>query len=148
MIMKKMLIVLAILIFASVAYAQESVEGVHNMMLDQLSPYLGRDLGTAGKVYGNEDVNFYLTDGTLIGYVRTRKGIFEKFGEGKIKEPTMEVYIEGVAVIKELSESLKKIDTFYKLKKAGKIKIKPVGFGKKTKYAFANSLGHLANIFV
>ena len=41
----------------------------------------------------------------------------------------MEVYIESIDVISELNSSPKKIDTFYKLKKAEKIK--PIGFGKK-----------------
>ncbi|HII15204.1 MAG TPA: hypothetical protein HA362_02730 [Nanoarchaeota archaeon] len=152
--MKKIILILVMFVFASFAYAEEGIEDVqtlgevHNLMLEQLSPHIGRSLGMAGRVFGNEAVNFYLTDGTLIGYVKTEGGKFTRFGKGRVKEPTMEVYIESVGVVSELSSSPRKIDTFYNLKKAGKIKIKPVGFGKKTKYGTANTLGHVLDLFV
>ena len=137
---------------ASFAYAEDGIEDVqtledvHNLMLEQLSPHIGKSLGFAGRIYGNEAVNFYLLDGSLIGYVKTERGKFVKFGKGRVKTPTMEVYIESIDVISELNSSPKKIDTFYKLKKAEKIK--PIGFGKKTKYGVANTAGHIANWFV
>lgn len=152
--MNKIILILMVLSLASIAYAEEgiedvqTIEDVHNLMLEQLSPHIGKSLGFAGKMYGNEAINFYLLDGSLIGYVKTEGGKFVKFGKGKVKTPTMEVYIESIEVISELNESPKKIDTFYKLKKAGKVKLKPIGFGKKTKYGFANTVGHVANWFV
>lgn len=152
--MKKIIFILMILSLASFAYAEEGIEDmqtledVHNLMLEQLSPYVGMSLGAIGRVYGNEAVNFYLLDKSLIGYLKTEKGKFVKFGKGRVKTPTMEVYIESIDVISELNSSPRKIDTFYKMKKAGKIKIVPVGFGKKTKYGFANTMGHMANLFV
>lgn len=151
--MKKILLIIMVLSLASFAYAEEGIEDartledVHNLMLEQLSPHIGKSLGFAGRIYGNEAVNFYLLDGSLIGYVKTEGGKFTKFGKGRVKTPTMEVYIESIDVISELNESPRKIDTFYKLKKADKIKIKPQGFGKKTKYGFANTAGHMANWF-
>ena len=152
--MKKLILILMALALASFAYAEDGIEdvqtvdAVHNLMLEQLSPHIGKGLGIAGKIYGNEAVNFYLIDGTLIGYVKTQGGKFTRFGKGRVKEPTMEVYIESVGVITELNESPRKIDTFYNLKKAGKIKIKPIGLGKKTKYGAANTAGHVVDWFV
>ncbi|MDD4877595.1 MAG: hypothetical protein PHO02_01005 [Candidatus Nanoarchaeia archaeon] len=152
--MKKIILIIMVLSLASIAYADDgiedvqTIEDVHNLMLEQLSPYIGQSLGAVGKMYGNEAVNFYLLDKSLIGYVKTEGGKFAKFGKGKVKTPTMEVYIESIDVISELNSSPKKIDTFYKLKKAGKIKLQPIGFGKKTKYGFANTIGHIANMFV
>lgn len=152
--MKRIILIIMMLSLASIAYAEEGIEDlqtledVHNLMLEQLSPHIGKNLGFAGKIYGNEAVNFYLLDGSLIGYVKTEGGKFLKFGKGRVKTPTMEVYIESIDVITELNTSPKKLDTFYKLKKAGKVKIKPIGLGKKTKYGVANTAGHVANWFV
>ena len=122
------------------AYAAEDL---YAKIDSALKDYIGAEV----PMYGNERVNVYLADGTPIGYAITSNGVFYEMGEGKIDDPTMNIYIEDGDTINSIMEADNKLDKFYELKGQGKIKVDPVGFGKNIKYFFTNIIGRIASWF-
>ena len=113
-----------------------------------LDPYIGKELPSPFKgMYGNEVVNLYLTDNTAIGYAATVDGVLKEIGLGASENATMNIYIQNGDTIASIMEAENPLDKFYELKAEGKIRIEPVGFGKKVKWAVTSAVARIASWF-
>lgn len=153
--MKKTICLLIIsILLAAFLHAQEEIEqpiageeDFFPQIESALKPYVGKELGAAGALYGNEVVNAYTMDGKEIGYVITSDGVFTDLGSGTREAATMNIYVEDGDTINSIMEAEDPLDKFYEFKGEGKIKVEPVGFGKKVKFFFTNIIGRVVSWF-
>ncbi|MBW2965928.1 hypothetical protein KY342_02375 [Candidatus Woesearchaeota archaeon] len=111
-------------------------------------PYVGRELPSPFKgMYGNEVVNIYLSDGTPIGHAATVDGVFARVGQGASEDATMNIYVTNGNTIASIMQAENPLDKFYELKAEGKIKVEPVGFGKKVKWAVTSAVAKIISWF-
>jgi hypothetical protein len=145
--MKRIICLLAALLML-LPLASAINEDLFSKIEDALKPFVGRELPSPFKgMYGNEVVNVYLTDGTAIGYAGTVNGVFTKIGPGSSEEATMNIYVENGNTIASIMQAENPLDKFYELKAEGKIRIEPVGIGKKVKWAVTSSVAKIISWF-
>ena len=125
-----------------------NAEDLFSKIEEAVRPFVGRELPSPFKgMYGNEVVNVYLADGTAIGYAGTVDGVFAKIGPGSSEDATMNIYVENGDTIQSIMTAENPLDKFYELKAEGKIRIEPVGFGKKVKWAVTSVVGKIISWF-
>lgn len=148
--MKKQIIIL-MAVLAITAFSAHAEADPAQMFL-ALEEYLGDVVGmpvegALGGLYNNEVFNIYTMEGSDVAHAIVSDGTFTELNQGISGSPTMKVYIADEATIREVFESENPLDTFYKLKKEGKIKLDPVGAVKSIKYFFVNIFGVIVSWF-
>jgi hypothetical protein len=148
--MKKQTIILlaALAIAAFSAHAEADPAQMFLVLEEYLGDTVGLPVeGAMGGLYNDETFNIYTMEGSEVAHAIVSDGIFTELNQGVSDSPTMKIYIADEATIREVFDAENPLDTFYELKKEGKIKLDPVGAVKNIKYFFVNLFGIIISWF-
>ncbi len=136
---KNGLIFLVFILLASFASAQTLEE-----IMADLGVLEGLNMPQPFKtLYGNERINVYYFNNSLLGSVATQEGVLKSPSNQEIADATMHLYVKDGSIIENIIQSPNKKDEFFAQKKAGNIRIEGQSFGKKFKLWWSLLIGRL-----